>query len=133
MASARKAHFLLTWAAGLVYIADTVQDPGSDSRLRSRSTQAGRPAVKEEHAMATATPPESTSPEPSRRRFLKRVTTLGAVVVAGAARPEVVGAQSAAAPERSAPDDPTKELGAPIRPYGERGALRKGGAPAVPN
>src|SRR6266540_2240611 len=87
--------------------------------------QAGRPAFKEEHAMATATPPESTSPEPSRRRFLKRVTTLGAVVVAGAARPEVAGAQSGAAPERPAPDDPTKELGAPIRPYGERTRFEK--------
>ncbi len=75
--------------------------------------------------MATATPPESTSPEPSRRRFLKRVTTLGAVVVAGAARPEVAGAQSGAAPERPAPDDPTKELGAPIRPYGERARFEK--------
>jgi hypothetical protein len=36
--------------------------------------------------MATTTPRESVSPELSRRRFLKRVTALGAAVAAGATR-----------------------------------------------
>ena len=34
--------------------------------------------------MATTTPHDPTSPEPSPRRFLKRVTALGAAMVAGA-------------------------------------------------
>ncbi len=70
--------------------------------------------------MATTTPHDPTSPEPSRRRFLKRVTALGAAMVAGAARPGVGTAQSPAAADKPAPDDPTKELGSPVRPYGQR-------------
>src|SRR5437879_8016853 len=41
-------------------------------------------------------------------------------MVAGAARPGVGTAQSPAAAEKPAPDDPTKELGSPVRPYGQR-------------
>jgi len=75
--------------------------------------------------MATTAPRESISPEPSRRRFLKRVTALGAAVAAGAARPGAGAAQSPAAVEKPAPDDPTKELGGPVRPYGERSRFEK--------
>ena len=70
--------------------------------------------------MATETPPESNSPEPSRRRFLKRMTALGAVVVGGAVGAGPGRAQSPAATEKPAPADPTKELGTPVRPYGQR-------------
>jgi sulfane dehydrogenase subunit SoxC len=70
--------------------------------------------------MASPMPSDSTSPEPSRRRFLKRAAALGAVVVTTAARPAVAPAQSPAAPQKPAPEDPTKELGTPVRAYGER-------------
>ncbi len=46
----------------------------------------------------------------NRRRFLKRGIVLGATLAAGSAQ-----AQAAAAP-----DDPSKVLGGPVRPYGER-------------
>jgi sulfane dehydrogenase subunit SoxC len=57
--------------------------------------------------------PESSRQEPSRRRFLKGGVTLGAALVAGARRPLTGQAQSAS-------DDPSKVLGSPLRPYGER-------------
>ena len=57
--------------------------------------------------------------EPSRRRFMKRGVALGAALVAGAARPPLGAAQSASEPP-PAPDDPSKVLGGPRRPYGER-------------
>jgi sulfane dehydrogenase subunit SoxC len=60
-----------------------------------------------------ASTPESSSQDPSRRRFLKGGVALGAALVAGAARPSVGQAQPA-------PDDPSKVLGGPLRPYGER-------------
>jgi len=56
--------------------------------------------------------PESPQ-ESSRRRFLKRGVALGAALVAGAGRPDPGQAQAA-------PDDPSKVLGGPRRPYGER-------------
>ena len=52
------------------------------------------------------------SPEPDRRRFLKRGVALGAAL-ATAGRPMP-------SPAQPAPDDPSKVLGGPIRPYGER-------------
>jgi sulfane dehydrogenase subunit SoxC len=58
---------------------------------------------------------EPLVPESSRRRFLKRAAAFGAAVVAGAGQ-RAAHAQT----QKPAPDDPTKELGAPVRPYGER-------------
>ena len=59
----------------------------------------------------------------NRRRFLKRGIALGATLAAGSAQ--------AQAP---APDDPSKVLGGPMRPYGERSrfeqAVREKGAAA---
>jgi sulfane dehydrogenase subunit SoxC len=57
--------------------------------------------------------PESTSRESGRRRFLRAGVALGAALSAGAARPASGQAQAA-------PDDPSKVLGGPVRPYGER-------------
>jgi sulfane dehydrogenase subunit SoxC len=54
---------------------------------------------------------KSTGPDPGRRRFLKGGIAVGAALVAAA--PSPVGTQPA-------PDDPSKILGAPVRPYGER-------------
>ena len=48
-----------------------------------------------------------------RRRFLRRGITLGAALAAGQAAP-------ASAQSDAAPDDPSKVLGGPRRPYGER-------------
>ncbi len=59
-----------------------------------------------------ASTPESSRQDPSRRRFLKGAA-LGAALAAGAGRPVAGRAQPA-------PDDPSKVLGGPIRPYGER-------------
>ena len=59
------------------------------------------------------------SQEPSRRRFMRGTFALGAALVAGAARPAPGDAESPN--ERPpAPDDPSKVLGGPRRPYGER-------------
>jgi sulfane dehydrogenase subunit SoxC len=55
------------------------------------------------------TPDASLPDRPSRRRFLRRGLALGAALAT---------ARSAAA--QPAPDDPSKILGGPIRPYGER-------------
>jgi sulfane dehydrogenase subunit SoxC len=60
-----------------------------------------------------ASTPESSQQDPSRRRFLKGGVALGAALVAGAGRPLAGRAQTA-------PDDPSKVLGGPLRPYGER-------------
>jgi sulfane dehydrogenase subunit SoxC len=49
----------------------------------------------------------------NRRRFLRRGITLGAALAAGQAAP-------ASAQPGAAPDDPSKVLGGPRRPYGER-------------
>jgi sulfane dehydrogenase subunit SoxC len=60
----------------------------------------------------TASPPESSRQAPSRRRFLKGGAALGAALAAWVGRPIAGRAQPA-------PDDPSKVLGGPIRPYGE--------------
>src|ERR671925_1640801 len=56
---------------------------------------------------------ESSRQDPNRRRFLKGGVALGAALVTGAGRPVASRAQPA-------PDDPSKVLGGPLRPYGER-------------
>src|SRR5262245_55432362 len=61
--------------------------------------------------MTRASTPEPRTPNPGRRRFLKRGVTLGAALAAGAAR-------SAAA--QTASDDPSHVLGSPMKPYGDR-------------
>jgi sulfane dehydrogenase subunit SoxC len=55
----------------------------------------------------------SSRQAPSRRRFLQGGVALGAALAAGAGRPSTGRAQPA-------PDDPSKVLGGPLRPYGER-------------
>src|SRR5437899_1900756 len=60
-----------------------------------------------------ASNPESSRQDPGRRRSLKGGAALGVALVAGAGRPLAGQAQPA-------PDDPSKVLGGPIRPYGER-------------
>jgi sulfane dehydrogenase subunit SoxC len=60
-----------------------------------------------------ASNPKSSGQNSSRRRFLKGSVALGAALVAGAGRPIEGRAQPA-------PDDPSKVLGGPLRPYGER-------------
>src|SRR6266849_858025 len=57
--------------------------------------------------------PERTSPDAGRRRFLKGGAALGAALAAAVSRPASGQAQRA-------PEDPSKVLGGPIRPYGER-------------
>jgi sulfane dehydrogenase subunit SoxC len=54
------------------------------------------------------------APEPDRRRFLKRSLAVGAALAAAGP----TGQGQAQVPP--APDDPSKVLGAPRRPYGER-------------
>ncbi len=61
----------------------------------------------------TTANPESSRPARSRRRFLQGGAALGAALVAWAGRPLAGRAQPA-------PDDPSKVLGGPMRPYGER-------------
>jgi sulfane dehydrogenase subunit SoxC len=56
---------------------------------------------------------ESSGQDPSRRRFLKSGVAFGAALVGGAGRPSAGQAQPA-------PNDPSKVLGGPLRPYGER-------------
>ena len=76
------------------------------------------------------------SQEPSRRRFMKSSAALGAALVAGAARPIPGDAQSAGQPA-PAPDDPSKVVGGPMVPYGERSrfedAVREKGPPSMPD
>jgi sulfane dehydrogenase subunit SoxC len=60
-----------------------------------------------------ASNPESSRQAPSRRRFLKGGAALGAALAAWVGHPSAGRAQPAS-------DDPSKVLGGPIRPYGER-------------
>jgi sulfane dehydrogenase subunit SoxC len=69
--------------------------------------------------------PESSRPARSRRRFLQGGAALGAALVAGAGRP--IGARA-----QPAPDDPSKVLGGPIRPYGERSRFEQAVREKVP-
>ena len=83
-------------------------------------------------------PPNSgpASQEPSRRRFMKGGAALGAALMAGAARPIPGDAQSSRQPA-PAPDDPSKVVGGPMAPYGERSrfedAVREKGPPSMPD
>src|SRR5262249_33865917 len=74
--------------------------------------------------------PESFRQARSRRRFLQGGAALGAALVAGAGHPLAGQAQPA-------PDDPSKVLGGPLRPYGERSrfekALKQKGPPNMPD
>ena len=58
---------------------------------------------------SSSTPPDNDSKD--RRRFLKHGTMLGAALATG---------QISRAQAQIAPDDPSKILGNPVRPYGER-------------
>ncbi|HEV8437694.1 MAG TPA: sulfite dehydrogenase [Methylomirabilota bacterium] len=58
---------------------------------------------------------DSPAQEPSRRRFLRHAGGVGAALVGGLGRPVPGDAQLA-----TAPDDPSKLLGGPVRPYGDR-------------
>src|SRR5437870_9498901 len=69
--------------------------------------------AKEAPMSDAASIPESSSQDHSRRRFLQGSAALGAALVAEAGRPSAGRAQLA-------PDDPSKVLGGPLRPYGER-------------
>ena len=60
-----------------------------------------------------AATPESSPKAPSRRWFLKGSVALGAALVTGAGR-------SIAGQPQPAPDDPSRLLGGPLRPYGDR-------------
>jgi sulfane dehydrogenase subunit SoxC len=63
-------------------------------------------------------PPSSLDPrqmDSSRRRFLKRGAAVGAALMAG-----LGSSGGGRAQETPASDDPSKVLGGPIRPYGER-------------
>ena len=64
--------------------------------------------------------PEFSRQDSSRRRFLRGGVALSATMVAGAGLPLAGRAQSA-------PDDPAKILGAPLRPYGERAPFESQG------
>ncbi|HSF32736.1 MAG TPA: sulfite dehydrogenase [Candidatus Tectomicrobia bacterium] len=57
--------------------------------------------------------PESPAQDPDRRRFLQGGAALGVALATGAGR-------SLAGQPQPAPDDPSKVLGGPARPYGER-------------
>jgi len=74
-------------------------------------------------------PQPPVAPESSRRRFLKRGLALGAALAAGGRTGPSHG--------QSAPDDPSKVVGGPLVPYGERSrfeeALREKGPPFLPD
>src|SRR5262249_60855301 len=72
---------------------------------------AASPAKEASMSNAAATP--ESSQDSNRRRFLKGGVVLGAARAAGAGRPLAARAQPA-------PDDPSKVLGGPLRPYGAR-------------
>jgi sulfane dehydrogenase subunit SoxC len=76
------------------------------------------------------------SQDPSRRRFMKGSAALGAALVAGAARPIPGDAESPSQPA-PAPDDPSRVVGGPMVPYGERSrfedAVREKGPPFLPD
>jgi sulfane dehydrogenase subunit SoxC len=67
----------------------------------------------------TASNPESSAQARSRRRFLQGGAALGAALAAWVGRPSAGQAQPA-------PDDPSKVLGGPLRPYGERSRFEQG-------
>ena len=72
--------------------------------------------------------PERSSPDATRRRFLKGGVALGAALAAGATR---------SAAGQPAPDDPSRVVGGPMVPYGERSrfedAVRQKGPPFLPD
>ena len=74
-------------------------------------------------------PQPPVAPESSRRRFLKRGLALGAALAAGGRTDPSHG--------QPAPDDPSKVVGGPLVPYGERSrfeeALREKGPPFLPD
>jgi sulfane dehydrogenase subunit SoxC len=71
--------------------------------------------------------PEPSSPDVARRRFLKAGVALGAALAAGATRS--AGGQPSA--------DPSRVVGGPMRPYGDRSrfeeAVRQKGPPFMPD
>ena len=72
--------------------------------------------------------PEPSSPGVARRRFLKGGVALGAALAAGATR---------SAAGQPASDDPSRVVGGPMRPYGDRSrfeeAVRQKGPPFMPD
>ena len=74
--------------------------------------------------------PQPERPSPSRRRFIKHGIALGAALAAVRVAP-------AHAQSPPAPDDPSRVVGGPMLPYGERsafeGALREKGPPSMPD
>jgi sulfane dehydrogenase subunit SoxC len=72
--------------------------------------------------------PEPSSPDVARRRFLKGGVVLGAALAAGATR---------SAAGQPASDDPSRVVGGPMRPYGDRSrfeeAVRQKGPPFMPD
>ena len=66
----------------------------------------------------TPASPASVQHAPNRRRFLQSGAALGAALAAGAGLPLTGRAQPA-------PDDPSKVLGGPLRPYGERSRFQE--------
>ena len=72
--------------------------------------------------------PEPSSPDVARRRFLKAGVALGAALAAGATR---------SAASQPASDDPSRVVGGPMRPYGDRSrfeeAVRQKGPPFMPD
>ena len=72
--------------------------------------------------------PEPSSPDAARRRFLKGGVALGAALAAGAAR-SVAG--------QPASEDPSRVVGGPMRPYGNRSrleeAVKQKGPPSMPD
>src|SRR2546422_6066749 len=72
------------------------------------------PDARGEEVMNPDSAPEPRSPDAARRRFLKSGVALGAALAAGAAR-SVAG--------QPASEDPSRVVGGPMRPYGERSRL----------
>jgi sulfane dehydrogenase subunit SoxC len=72
--------------------------------------------------------PEPSSADVARRRFLKAGVALGAALAAGATR---------SAAGQPASDDPSRVVGGPMRPYGDRSrfeeAVRQHGPPTMPD
>jgi molybdopterin-dependent oxidoreductase-like protein protein len=64
-----------------------------------------------EDLMNAVSDPEPSSPEAARRRFLKGGVALGTALASGAVR---------SAAGKPASEDPSRVLGGPLRPYGER-------------
>ena len=74
--------------------------------------------------------PQPERPSPSRRRFIKHGIALGAALAAGRVAP-------AHAQSPPVPDDPSRVVGGPMLPYGERSrfeeAVREKGPPSMPD